>query len=94
MKDASRSARANAHDRQEMLSYGACKELADLLLREACSGYPVDLGNEVSWEEAPDGCRAKGLDYSEHGDTLAIGSLAEHLVVQADTAYILAGLCQ
>jgi hypothetical protein len=77
-----------------MLSYGASKELADLLLREACGGYPIDLGNEVSWEEAPDGCRAKGLDCGEHGDTLAVSPLAEYLVVQADTAYILAGLCQ
>jgi len=54
----------------------------------------IDLGNEVSWEEAPDGCRAKGLDCGEHGDTLAVSPLAEYLVVQADTAYILAGLCQ
>ena len=77
-----------------MLSYRTSKELADLLLRESCGGYPIDLGNEVSWEEAPDGCRAKGLDCCKHGDTLAIGSLAEHLIVQADTAYILAGLRQ
>ena len=77
-----------------MLSYGASKELADLLLREACGGYSVDLGNEVSREEASDGCGAKGLDCCKHGDTLAISSLAEHLIMQADTAYILAGLCQ
>ena len=77
-----------------MLSYGACKELADLLLRESCGRYPIDLGNEVSREEAPDGCRAKGLDCCKHGDTLAVSPLAEHLVVQADTTYILAGLCQ
>ena len=77
-----------------MLSYGASKELADLLLREACGGYSVDLGNEVSREEASDGCGAKGLDCCKHGDTLAISSLAEHLIVQADTTYILAGLCQ
>ena len=48
------------YDRQEMLSYGTSKELADLLLRESCGRYPVDLGNEVSREEASDGCRAKG----------------------------------
>ena len=77
-----------------MLAYGACKELADLLLRESCGGYPVDLGNEISREEAPDGCGAKGLDCCKHGDTLAVSPLAEHLVVQADTAYLLAGLCQ
>ena len=77
-----------------MLAYWASKELADLLLRESCGRYPVDLGNEVSREEASDSCRAKGLDCCKHGDTLAIGSLAEHLIVQADTAYILAGLCQ
>ena len=77
-----------------MLSYGTSKELADLLLRESCGGYPVDLGNEISREEAPDGCGAKGLDCGEHGDTLAVSPLAEHLVVQADTAYIFAGLRQ
>ena len=77
-----------------MLSYGTSKELADLLLREPCGGYPVDLGNEISREEAPDGCGAKGLDCCKHGDTLAVSPLAEHLVVQADTAYLLAGLCQ
>ena len=37
-----------------MLAYGANKELADLLLRESCGRYPVDLGNEVSREEASD----------------------------------------
>jgi len=77
-----------------MLAYWACKELADLLLREACGRYPVDLGNEISREEAPDGCRAKGLDCCKHGDALAISSLTEHLIVQSDTAYILAGLRQ